>query len=225
MAVDILCKERPNVANFGGPTDHPPKPFVRMSNRIVQILLLIVAFALGGWLMYRYLKPSARPVENATVLLEKIRPVLKLTTVEGQFSEIYNYSEYQGYFTFFWDKKALVRVRATVSAGYDLNNLRVEADSLTRTLRIGPLPEPQILSIDHTLDYYDISEGIFTDFSPEDYNRINQKAKDLIRDEAQRSGLLEAARTQAGQMLDLIRFMGEGAGWKVEIVGGGGPLQ
>ncbi len=194
-----------------------------MSNRLTQIAVLLVAFLLGGWLMYRYLKPSTRPVENATVLLEKIRPVLKLTTVEGQYSEIYNYSEYQGYFTFFWDKKALVRVRATVSAGYDLNNLHIEADSLTRTLRIGPLPEPQILSIDHTLDYYDVSEGIFADFSPEDYNRINQKAKDLIRDEALKSGLLDAARTQAGQMLDLVRFMAESAGWKVES-SGGSPL-
>jgi len=194
-----------------------------MSNRLTQIAVLLVAFLLGGWLMYRYLKPSNRPVENATVLLEKIRPVLKLTTVEGQYSEIYNYSEYQGYFTFFWDKKALVRVRATVSAGYDLNNLHIEADSLTRTLRIGPLPEPQILSIDHTLDYYDVSEGIFADFSPEDYNRINQKAKDLIRDEALKSGLLDAARTQAGQMLDLVRFMAESAGWKVES-SGGSPL-
>lgn len=196
-----------------------------MSRRLVQFLVLIAAFLLGGWLMYRYLKPSTRPVENATVLLEKIRPVLKLTTVEGQFSEIYNYDEYQGYFTFFWDKKALVRVRATVAAGYDLNNLHIEADSLTRTLRIGPLPEPQILSVDHTLDYYDVTEGIFTGFSPEDYNRINQRAKDLIRDEAQKSGLLDAARTQAAQMIDLVRFMGESAGWKVEVVGGKGPLQ
>lgn len=194
-----------------------------MLRRFSQILLLLLAFALGGWLVYRYLKPASRPVESATVLLEKIQPVLKLTTVEGQFSEVYNYSEYQGYFSFFWDKKALVRVRATVAAGYDLNNLRIEADSLTRTLRIGPLPEPQILSIDHTLDYYDISEGVFTGFSPEDYTRINQRAKDMIRDKAQESGLLEAARTQAGQMIDLVRFMAESAGWRVEIQGGTAP--
>lgn len=194
-----------------------------MLRRFSQILLLLLAFALGGWLVYRYLRPASRPVESATVLLEKIQPVLKLTTVEGQFSEVYNYSEYQGYFSFFWDKKALVRVRATVAAGYDLNNLRIEADSLTRTLRIGPLPEPQILSIDHTLDYYDISEGVFTGFSPEDYTRINQRAKDMIRDKAQESGLLEAARTQAGQMIDLVRFMAESAGWRVEIQGGTAP--
>jgi Protein of unknown function (DUF4230) len=83
-----------------------------------QLLLAALAFCLGGFFTYKYFTPS-RPVENASVLLEQIRTVAKLSTVEGQFSEIYNYSEYQGYFTFFWDKKVLVRVRATVSAGYD----------------------------------------------------------------------------------------------------------
>ena len=81
--------------------------------------------------------------------------------MEGTFSEIYNYSEYQGYFTFFWDKKILVRVRATVSAGYDLERLQMEADPIIKTIHISGLPKPEILSIDHTLDYYDISEGAF----------------------------------------------------------------
>ena len=36
------------------------------------------------------------------MLLEKIQAVSKLITVEGQFSEIYNYSEYQGYFSLLW---------------------------------------------------------------------------------------------------------------------------
>jgi hypothetical protein len=81
------------------------------------------------------------------------------------------------------------------------------------------LPKPEILSIDHTLDYYDISEGLFTSFSPEDYNRINQRAKDLIRDNAEKSRLLNEADVQGAKMLDLMRFMIEGAGWKLQIGG------
>lgn len=183
---------------------------------------LLVAFAVGGWLTYQYFVPRQNKVESASVLLEKIQAVAKLTTVEGTFSEVYNYSEYQGYFTFLWDKKVLVRVRATVAAGYDLEQLHFEADPLTKTIRMSALPEPQILSIDHTLDYYDISEGIFESFAPEDYNRINQRAKDMIRDQAEKSTLLPAAKEQAAKMLDLIRFMVEGAGWKLVVEGGSG---
>jgi Protein of unknown function (DUF4230) len=188
-----------------------------MSRRLLQFTAVIAAFVLGGWLTHRFFVPRSKPVEEATVLLEKIQEVAKLITVEGQFSEIYNYSEYQGYFSMLWDKKALVRVRATVSAGYDLNNLRFKADPLTRTIKMSALPEAQILSIDHNLDYYDISEGLFTSFAPEDYNRINQRAKDLIRDQAQKSALLPAARAQADKILELIRFMAESAGWKLEV--------
>jgi len=183
-----------------------------------QLFTLLLVFALGGWLSYQYFNRS-RPVEDSSVLLEKIQAVTKLITVEGQFSEVYNYSEYQGYFSMLWDKKVLVRVRATVSAGYDLNNLHLEADPQTKVIRMNALPEPQILSIDHTLDYYDISEGLFASFTPDDYNRINQRAKDLIRDQAQKSTLLPAARDQAAKMLDLIRFMVESAGWRLEIAG------
>lgn len=191
-----------------------------MYNRFFQVLLLLLAFALGGWLTYRYFVPkTAEATENSTVLLEKIQEVAKLITVEGQFSEVYTYSEYQGYFSLLWDKKVLVRVRATVSAGYDLNDLKIEADPLTHTLRIGPVPEPEILSVDHTLDYYDITEGLFASFTPEDYNRINQRAKDFIRDRAMQSVLLPAAREQGDKMIDLMRFIAENAGWKVEIIG------
>jgi len=194
-----------------------------MTKGFVQLLLLLVVFALGGWLSYQYFVAKSKPVEDSTVLLEKIQTVTKLITVEGQFSELYNYNEYQGYFTMLWDKKVLVRVRATVSVGYDLENMNLQADPATRTIYMSALPEPEILSIDHSLDYYDISEGLFATFTPEDYTRINQRAKDLIRDQALQSKLMPAAREQADKMLELIEFMVESAGWKLRIADGPEP--
>mgnify|MGYP001285226947 FL=1 len=194
-----------------------------MTKGFIQLLLLLVVFALGGWLSYQYFVAKSKPVEDSTVLLEKIQAVTKLITVEGQFSELYNYNEYQGYFTMLWDKKVLVRVRATVSVGYDLESMNLEADPATRTIYMSALPEPEILSIDHSLDYYDISEGLFASFTPEDYTRINQRAKDLIRDQALQSKLMPAAREQADKILELIEFMVESAGWKLHIAGGPEP--
>ena len=197
--------------------------FIAMSKRILLAGAILFAFILGGWLAYRIFAPQPKPVESASILLERIRKVVKLTTVEGEFSEIYSYSEYSGYFTWLWDKKALVRVNATVAAGYDLTTLKIEADSSARVLRIGPLPEPQILSIDHTLDYYDVSTGFFTAFSPEDYNRMNQRAKDLIREQALKSNLLPSAKEQADKIFEIVRFMAESTGWRVEIISGAMP--
>ncbi len=185
-------------------------------NSLLGIAVLL-AFIAGIFIARYYYTATRPPVENATVLLEKIRTVCKLVTVEGEFSEIYNYSDYQGYFTLLWDKKALVRVRATVQAGYDLEKMKMEANPDTKTIRITQLPEPQILAIDHSLDYYDISNGLFSSFSPEDYNRINARAKDLIREQAEKSVLLQNARAQGAKTMDIIRFMVENAGWKLEL--------
>lgn len=194
-----------------------------MTKRLIFIGVILLVFVLGAWLSYRFLVPKKiNPEQSAIVLLEKIRTVVKLTTVEGEFSEIYNYKQSSGYMLL-PDKKALVRVHAVVSAGYDLSNLNIEADSVARVLRIGPLPEPAILSIDHDLDYYDVSSGIFMDFSTDDYNYINQNAKALIREQALKSDLLPSARRQADQIFDTVRFMAESVGWTVEILHADAP--
>jgi hypothetical protein len=112
--------------------------------RSSSFLAIVIAFIVGGWLSWRYFSSGPKSVEDSSVLLEKIQAVAKLSTVEGTFSEIYNYSEYQGYFTFFWDKKILVRVRATVAAGYNLERLNIEADPVTKTIHMSGLPRPEI---------------------------------------------------------------------------------
>ncbi|MBK9982670.1 MAG: DUF4230 domain-containing protein [Saprospiraceae bacterium] len=45
---------------------------------------------------------------------------------------------------------------------------------------ISGMPPAEILSVDHDLDYYDLSEGFFNSFSTEDYNKINADAKDFV---------------------------------------------
>jgi hypothetical protein len=187
-----------------------------MTKTLLQLIVLAAVFLIGGWLSYRFFVPQHKSKEEATVLLEKIQAVTKLITVEGQFSELYKYTGEDNYM-FLFHKKALVRIHATVSAGYDLNNLHLSADPETRIIHMNALPEPQILSIDHTLDYYDIDQGTFSPLTPEDYNQINQHAKDIIRDQAAKSSLLPAARDQASKIIDLIRFMVQSAGWKLEI--------
>lgn len=187
---------------------------------LIFLLALVFAFLGGGVVAYRLFSPKLpeKPREEATVLLESIQEVFKLTTVEGEFSEIYTYEEYRGSLRWLWDKKAIIRVQATVAAGYDLKNITFKADSSARVVRIGPLPKPQILSIDHTVDYYDVSTGIFESFSPEDLTWINQQAKKKILEKAQESYLLKKAEEQSNKVFDLLRFAAEAAGWRLEVI-------
>jgi hypothetical protein len=197
-----------------------------MTNHFTKILLLALGFSAGIIVCQWWHGRSApQSEEQAKVLLEKVKTVAKLITVEGYFSEVYNYKDYWGYDFFPFQKKVLVLVKAKVSVGYDLGVMNMKADGNTKTLTVSQLPQVQVLSIDHDLSYYDISEGTFNSFSAEDYTKIQGKVKDFIKDKAEQSDLKQRAQTQGNQMLDVIRFMVESAGWKMVVESGNPTIQ
>jgi hypothetical protein len=141
--------------------------------------------------------------------------------VEGMFSEIYSYQNdwepipnpiYSPTFT----KKALIIVKAKVSVGYDLDQMTIQADHERKAIVIGHIPEPEIISIEHDLKYYDIEESSFNTFSKEDLTQLNRSAKNFIRKKAEESDLLEKAKEQGNRMLEIIEFMVQESGWTVE---------
>ncbi|MBK8701634.1 MAG: DUF4230 domain-containing protein [Saprospiraceae bacterium] len=157
--------------------------------------------------------------ENSSIVVEKIEKVAKLITIESHLSEIYTYKDYYNYDWSFLRKKALVRVNAKVSAGYDLKKLNIRVDGKARQIFIGPLPPVEILSVDHSLDYFDIEEGVFNSFTAEDYNHINKNAKDYVRRIAGNSEVLKQAAEQENTMIDLMQTLASGMGYTLSVVG------
>ena len=76
----------------------------------------------------------------------------------------------------------------------------------------------QILSIDHDLDYYDLSEGTFNTFDEEDYNKLEDNAKEFIRQKALDSDLMDTAGTQLTDMIDIIRALVSGSGYTLQVI-------
>ncbi len=185
------------------------------------IVGLLVFFGLGVFVTRYYFtfKVEQKVEENSEVLLEKVKTVAKLVTVEGYFSEIYNYKDYWGYDWGIFRKKALLRVKAKVSIGYDLRKMKMEAQEETRTLILSNIPDPELISIEHDIDYYDLQQGAFNSFSEEDYNKLNKGAKDYIVAKVEESDLFEQAQAQGNEMIELIRFITESAGWTVVVEG------
>ena len=181
-------------------------------------LALILFFGTGVYLTKKYYTwHEVQAKEQSQVLLEKVKSVYKLVTIEGHFSEVYDYEDYWGYDFSPFRKKALIRVKAKVSVGYDLELMKIEALPEQQKIIITQLPEPAILSVDHTLDYYDITQGTFNPFTKEDYNKMNAKAKEFIVQQAEKSDLVATAKQQSNQALEMMRFMVEHAGWELVI--------
>jgi Protein of unknown function (DUF4230) len=189
-------------------------------NLMLSIIALVLAFALGIYAM-RWWNNLTQPksTESSQVLLERIKSVSKIITTEGYFSEIYEHSSYWGYDISIFRKKALVKVKAKVSAGFDLSNMKMEVDEASKTIFIKNIGEAHILSIDHDLSYYDVAEGTFNAFKPEDYNLIQAKAKEFIKQQAEKSGLLQSAKEQGSRSFDMMRLTAENMGWKCRIEG------
>ena len=191
-----------------------------MLRRLILLAGIIIIFLLGIWTARTFTSFfQSKKEEKATILLESIKNVSKLIAVEGYFSEIYDYKEYYGFDIFLFRKKALVRVKAKVSIGYDLEKMKVEAKTSEKKIIIGQMPPPQILSIDHDLDYYDVTEGVFNGFTPEDYNKINKNAKDFIAARVKDSELFKKAEEQKNKVMESIKSIVEAAGWTVEFNG------
>ena len=187
---------------------------------INKILLFILALTLAlilGIYWGNRMKMTNHTEENTNIVVEKIEKVAKLVTIESHLSEIYSYKDYYTYDWSFLRKKALLRVNAKVSAGYDLKKLNIKVDGSTKKITIGPLPQIEILSIDHSLDYFDIDEGVFNSFTPEDYNKINNNAKEYIRKIASNSDVIKKASEQESTMIEMIEAMAISMGYQLEI--------
>ena len=188
------------------------------SKSLIISLVILAAGTAGGWyLASRSISSPKNIEEKQTVLLEQIKKVTKLSTVEGKLTEIYSYKDYKNYDWSFLRKQALVRITATVSVGYDFEKLKFDIDHKSKTIRILNIPRAEILSIDHDLDYYDIKEGVFNSFGTEDYNRINQNAKEYIRSVAQNSTLMSAAEQNKDELLEMLKLIARSVGYELSI--------
>ena len=152
---------------------------------------------------------------SATVLLERIEKVVKLTTVEGTFSEIYNYKNHIVADIWPLRKKALVRIKAKVAVGYNFDDLIIDINPEKHTISIPNFPDPEILSIEHDMDYYSFENGFFNMITNKDITEMGIEAKKFIADKAIESDLFERAEEQKMELFDMLRLAMEASGWKL----------
>jgi hypothetical protein len=186
---------------------------------ILILLGLIIGVAGGIFATSTYYKNrSERQLKSQSVLLlEKIKQVCKLITVEGEFSEIFTHRDEKNLFfkLFQTEKKALLIVKAKVMIGFDLTKINIEINAQRKQVKLSQFPNPEILSIDTDLEYYDIKKGIINKFSESDLTSMNKKSKDFIREKVEHSHLIIIAKNQANDTVSLIEQLIESVGWEL----------
>lgn len=186
---------------------------------------LIFGFILGGLLSYLgidfFKKKSGKEIteKQSVVLLEKIKNVCKLISVEGEFSEIYHYENVKERFMSLISskKKAILLVNAKAQIGYDLSKIKMEANLGSKTIFLQNFPKAEVLTIETDLKYYDKSEGFFNKFQADDLTELNKEAKQFVIDKIPESGLVETANKELLEAIGIIENIVETIGWKLDF--------
>lgn len=186
--------------------------------KLVIALVLIVLGIVSGFYLNSYMQKSSKVTERETadVILEQVNKVLKVVTVEGEFSEIYAYDNIWHLFFYPAQKKALVRVNATVMVGYDMEGVDIDVAEKNRKVIIKNIPPPKILSLEKSLDYYDLSESRFNQFKEKDFNLIEKRTEAQIKEKVNQSDLYIKAEEQLSSYIETLQMILKEYGWSLE---------
>ncbi len=188
---------------------------------IVEVFMgLILGAITMYWMFSLFRKKKIKELteHQSTVLLEKIKSVCKLISVEGDFAEIYKYENTKEHFMSLVSskKKALIVINAKAQIGYDLQKIFMHADNEKKKIILTNFPEPEVISIEPELEFYDIQNGLFNTFTPNDLTSLNKEAKKHILEKIPESGLMDTAKREAVEAVLLIEKIVETIGWKLD---------
>lgn len=156
--------------------------------------------------------------KQSVVLLDKIRKVSKLITVEGEFAEIYHHENTQEKFLglFTSKKKAIILINAKTHIGFDFRKIKMQANNPKKTIILSEFPQPEVLSIEPNIQFYDIQNGFMNKFSSEDLTKVNKEAKEHILQKIPESNLMHTASQEALEAIMLMENLVATIGWKLD---------
>lgn len=190
-----------------------------MKNVLIGILLaLLVVF---GILYFTKSNDNEGQLIESTALIQKeLQNVGKLIVTEGTFSQVFTYKNSKKFYldVFSARKKAIVIVNAKVTVAYDLRQIKTDLDEENRVLRITHIPKEEI-SINPSIEYYDVTQDYLNQFNEEDYNKIKSKVEAVIREKIEQSNLRSNAQNRLISELHRLYVLTNTLGWTLEYNG------
>lgn len=176
----------------------------------------IVGFGLGAYVFFSNRAEQVHLEEQASIVLERIQEVEQLILVEGSFAEIYTYAQNEKLFFDLWpvEKKVIVLIDAKAHVGYDLTKVKFEVDKDARTVIIQSIPK-EIIILESDVQYYDIQQSQFYPITGKDLTTIQERSKDLIKEQVMQSQLPQIAQERLPVVLENILFKEFTQDWEI----------
>jgi len=154
--------------------------------------------------------------EEIKVILEGVNNLSKLVVSEGNYSEICNFSDTKKYLFDYvqFQKQAILSVNAKVEVGYDLSQLEIQVDSIGKQIIINKIPKEEV-NISPDIKYFDLKQSQFNSFSKDEFNKLNTKAIEKIKETVELANQKKEAKTRLFEELSKIYQLSKIYGWKV----------
>ena len=177
--------------------------------------LAAIVLAAALWLAYRAGRRAGPERSSSAPVVEAMRTIAQLATVEIQVSDVVRYEEVKTILLLDFPKSATLRLRGRVLGGFDLASpdFSVVPDAGGRNVRV-KLPRPRLLAIDPRFEWFDEKDGWINPITTEDRNRWMVWARGALGRSAKDAGLERRAAEHAR------RLLGAGAkalGWAAEV--------
>ena len=180
---------------------------------------IVIGVGLTYWIMsfFNSKKGGIQTEKESVILIEKIKSVCKLISVEGDFAEIYHYEDTKNHFLNIISskKKAILLINAKAHVGFDLSKIKLEAKSKSKEIVLTHFPEPSVLTVETEVKYYDKKDGLFNKFEASDLTELGKESKAFILDKIPESGLMNSAKKEALDTIMMIEKLIETSGWKL----------
>lgn len=189
----------------------------------MELLFLgLIGGAIGAYFIFQKfssVNKKSLTEKQSVILLDKIKKVSKLITIEGEFAEIYHHEnakeKFLGLFTS--KKKAIILINAKVHIGFDFRKIKMHTDTKKKILILSEFPEPEVFSVEPNLRFYDIQNGLLNKFSSDDLTTVNKEAKEHILQKIPESNLMQTANKEALEAISLMQNLVETIGWKLDF--------
>lgn len=180
---------------------------------------ILFGVVLTYWIMsfFNAKKGTQKIEKESVILIEKIKSVCKLISVEGDFAEIYHYENTKNHFLNIISskKKAILLINAKAHIGFDLSQIQLEANNKKKEIVLTHFPEPSVLTVETDVKYYDKKDGLFNKFEASDLTELGKESKAFIVSKIPESGLLNSAKKEALDTILMIEKLIETSGWKL----------
>lgn len=157
--------------------------------------------------------------EQSHVIAYEIKRLNKLIVAEQSFSEVFKSESSKSLpglsSLYSADKKVTLLVNAKVQATYDMQQMKIELDSVNRIIYIKKIPDIEIKTFPD-VQFYDMDQSVFNKFSSDELNKIKSRAVENLEKKIDKQGLEKQAREQLLENLEQIYILGKLYNWEIK---------